>query len=68
VLVVLIMFLLQNGEPVQVSYLGVVGLVPLAMAMLLSAVAGAVLVGVAGVARVVQLRLRERRVRKSRPS
>jgi uncharacterized integral membrane protein len=39
-----------------VSYLGANGHLPLAVAMLMSAVAGALLVGIAGAARNLQLR------------
>jgi uncharacterized integral membrane protein len=66
VLLLLAIFLLQNGQRVQVSYLGANGHLPLALAMLLSAVAGALLVGMAGMARVLQLRHNVRRERKAR--
>ena len=61
VLLLLAVFLLQNGQRVQVSYLGADGHLPLAVAMLLSAVAGALLVLMAGAARVLQLRHTARR-------
>jgi uncharacterized integral membrane protein len=66
ILLMLAVFLLQNGQRVQVSYLGATFHLPLAVAMLLSAVAGALLVGMAGLARVLQLRRTVRRERKSR--
>jgi uncharacterized integral membrane protein len=56
VLLLLVIFLLQNGQSVEVSYLGANGHLPLAVAMLMSAVAGALLVGIAGAARNLQLR------------
>ncbi len=55
-LLLLAIFLLQNGQRVEVSYLGIHTRLPLAVAMLLSAVGGALLVATAGVARVLQLR------------
>lgn len=65
VLLLLAIFLIQNGQGVEISYLGANGHLPLAVAMLLSAVAGALLVASAGVARVLQLRHTARRVRKA---
>ncbi len=55
-LLILAIFLLQNGQRVQIDYLGTNSRLPLAVAMLLSAVAGALLVAAAGAARVLQLR------------
>jgi uncharacterized integral membrane protein len=55
-LVLLIVFILQNQEHVEVKFLGFDSTVPLGVAMLISAVAGGGLVGVAGLARVIQLR------------
>jgi uncharacterized integral membrane protein len=66
VLLLLAVFLLQNGQKVEVSYLGADGHLPLALAMLLSAVAGALLVLSAGAARVLQLRHAVRRERRAR--
>ncbi len=66
VLLLLAVFLLQNGQSVKISYLGANGHLPLALAMLLSAVAGALLVGIAGFARNLQLRHVARRERKAR--
>jgi uncharacterized integral membrane protein len=67
VLLLLAIFLLQNGQRVEVSYLGADGHLPLAVAMLLSAVAGALLVLIAGMARVLQLRRVVRRERHTSP-
>jgi uncharacterized integral membrane protein len=64
-LLLLAIFLLQNGQRVEVSYLGTSGRLPLAVAMLLSAVAGALLVATAGAARVLQLRHFARAERKA---
>ena len=63
VLLLLAIFLLQNGQRVQVDYLGTSTHLPLAVAMLLSALAGALLVATAGIARVLPLRHSERRLR-----
>jgi len=61
VLLLLAVFLLQNGQSVEVSYLGAHGHMSLAVAMLFSAVAGALLLGFAGAARNLQLRRVARR-------
>ena len=66
ILLLLAIFLLQNGQKVQISYLGAHGHLSLAVAMLLSALAGALLVGIAGFARNLQLRHVARRERKAR--
>ena len=63
VLLLLVVFLLQNSQKVQVSFLGADGHLSLAVAMLASAVAGALLVGIAGAARNLQLRRVARRRR-----
>jgi uncharacterized integral membrane protein len=63
VLLFLLIFILQNGQQVRVSFLGANGHLPLGVAMLLSAVAGALLVVLVGAARIVQLRLVARRHR-----
>ena len=55
-LVLLLVFVLQNLQRSQVHFLGLNGSLPLGLAMLVAATAGGVVVGVAGVARVVQLR------------
>jgi lipopolysaccharide assembly protein A len=63
VLLFLLIFILQNGQQVRVSFLGADGHLPLGVAMLLSAVAGALLVVLVGAARIIQLRLIARRHR-----
>lgn len=60
-LILLIVFILQNSGRVQVSYLGWSGSLPLGVAMLIAAVTGGVLVAIAGVARITQLRRVARR-------
>ncbi|MCW2706310.1 MAG: hypothetical protein JWM22_152 [Frankiales bacterium] len=66
VLLLIVIFLLENSQRVEVSYFGTTGHLPLAAAMLLSAVAGGVLVAAAGVARILQLRHTARRERRAR--
>ena len=60
-LVLLIIFLIQNAHTVNVSFLGGHLRVSLAVAMLTAAVAGALIAGVAGAARIGQLRRSGRR-------
>ena len=55
-LVLLLVFVLQNMQRSQVHFLGLDGSLPLGLALLVAATAGGVVVGVAGTARVVQLR------------
>jgi uncharacterized integral membrane protein len=57
VLLLLLIFILQNGRTVEVSYFGAHGHLPLGAALLLSAVAGVLLVALPGSARMVQLRI-----------
>ena len=64
ILLLLLIFILQNGATVQVSYLGAHGRLPLGVAMLLSAVCGVLLVVLAGAARISQLRATARRHRR----
>lgn len=61
ILVVLIVFMLQNTGSVEVTFLGLTGSVPLALALLIAAVGAAILTMIVGVARMTQLRRRIRR-------
>jgi uncharacterized integral membrane protein len=61
VLAVLLIFVLQNSGSVHVRFLGAHGTMSLAVAMLFSAVAGALLVALASGVRVLQLRRTARR-------
>ena len=63
-LILLIVFMLQNPTKVDVHFLGFVGTLPLGIALLIAAVGGGVVVGIAGVARVTQLRMNARRTRR----
>ena len=64
VLIVLIAFILQNQDYVQVKFFGLEGSVPLGMALFIAAVGGGVLVAIAGAARIIQLRVAAHRVRR----
>ena len=59
----ILVFILQNGQRVRVRFLMVNGTLPLGAALLLAALLGALLVLVAGAARVLQLRVVSRRHR-----
>ena len=65
VLLLLLIFILQNGRTVDVAYFGAHGHVPLGVALLLAAVCGALLVILAGAARMGQLRATARRHRRA---
>jgi uncharacterized integral membrane protein len=61
VLVLLLVFILENTQRVKVTYFGASGHLPLGVALLLAAVAGALIVGIVGSARIFQLRKRTKR-------
>jgi uncharacterized integral membrane protein len=61
VLVVLIVFMLQNTSSVEVTFLWMHGSLPLAIALLIAGVGAALLTMTVGVARITQLRRRFRR-------
>jgi len=63
VLVLLIVFILQNQVYVQVKFFGLEGSVPLGIALFIAAVGGGVLVAIAGAARIIQLRVATHRQR-----
>jgi uncharacterized integral membrane protein len=65
VLLLLLIFILQNGQDVGISYLGAHGHLPLGVALLLAAVCGVLLVVLAGTARISQLRAVNRRHRRT---
>jgi uncharacterized integral membrane protein len=64
VLLLLLIFILENGKKVDISYFGAHGHLPLGVALLLAAVLGVLLVVIPGTARIIQLRLVARRHRK----
>lgn len=65
VLLLLLIFILQNQHTVDVSYFGASGHLPLGVALLLAAVAGILLTALAGSARIMQLRATARRHRRA---
>jgi lipopolysaccharide assembly protein A len=65
ILLLLLIFILQNSTSVDISYLGAHGHLPLGVALLLSAVCGALLVILAGAARISQLRAVARQHRRN---
>lgn len=56
VLIFLLVFILQNLDEVEVHFLMFTGTVPIGVALLLSAIAGILMVAVPGVARMIQWR------------
>jgi uncharacterized integral membrane protein len=64
-LLLLAIFILQNTQKVRVSFFGWDGTAPLAATLLIAAVAGALVVACAGALRILQLRRRVKRERKS---
>jgi len=66
-LVVAVIFIIQNAHAANISFLGVHLLLPMAAALLLAAIAGALAMAAAGPARVTQLRqIIRRALRKAR--
>ncbi|MGZ5398662.1 MAG: LapA family protein [Nocardioides sp.] len=61
VLVLLIVFIVQNTDPVNVRFLGWEGETPLAVAMMVATAAGLFLATIAGSLRILQLRRRIKR-------
>jgi uncharacterized integral membrane protein len=63
VLLLLLVFILENQQNVSVAYFGAHAQLPLGVALLLAAVGGALLAVIAGTARIMQLRAHARRRR-----
>jgi uncharacterized integral membrane protein len=61
VLVFLLVFILTNGNDVNITFFGLHARLPLGVALVLSAVCGALLVLLAGIARIMQIRSRARK-------
>ncbi len=61
VLLVLLVFILQNPQRAEISFFGAHANPPVGVALLLAAVFGVLLVALPGTARIVQLRLLARR-------
>jgi uncharacterized integral membrane protein len=65
VLLLLLIFILENGQRANIAYFGAHGHLPLGVALLLAAVLGVLLVVIPGTGRIVQLRMVARRHRRS---
>jgi uncharacterized integral membrane protein len=64
VALLLLIFILENGQRVSISYFGAHGHLPLGVALLLAAVLGVLLVVIPGTGRIVQLRMTAHRHRR----
>jgi uncharacterized integral membrane protein len=64
VLLLLLIFILENGQRVSISYFGAHGHMPLGVALLLAAVLGVLLVVIPGTGRIIQLRMAAHRHRR----
>ena len=64
-LIVVVIFSIQNPHAVNISFLGVHLVLPLAVALFLAAIAGALAMAAAGTARITQLRRIIRRDRRN---
>lgn len=67
-LIVVIIFIIQNAHTVNISFFGAHLHLSLAVALLLAAIAGALLMAAAGTARITQLRRIMRRDRRNTPT
>jgi lipopolysaccharide assembly protein A len=67
-LVVILVFILQNQQSVQIKFLVFEGNLPLAIALLFALILGAVIVVAFGAARILQLRMVAGRARRKGPS
>ena len=65
VLILLLVFILENTESVKISFFGASGHLPVGVALLLAAIGGALLIGIVGTARILQLRRHVRRQRRT---
>jgi putative membrane protein len=65
VLLLLLVFILENGQQVNIGYFGAHGHLPLGVALLLAAVLGILLVVIPGAGRMMQLRRTARRHRRA---
>jgi len=67
-LVVILVFILQNQQSVEVTFLFAHGHLPLAVALLFALILGAVIVFAFGAARILQLRMVAGRARRKAPA
>ena len=65
VLIVVLIFIIENAHAVTITFFGAHLRVSLAVALLLAAIAGALIMAAAGTARITQLRIAMRRNRRS---
>ena len=63
VLILLLVFILENTQRVRIAYFGAGFHLPLGVALLLAAIGGALLTGIVAAARIMQLRRHVRRHR-----
>lgn len=68
VLVILLIFILQNTATVTIHFLGYSSGVPIAVALLLAAVCGVLLVAIPGTVRILQLRRTIKKLPGTRPN
>lgn len=68
VLLLLLIFILQNGQAAKVSFLGAHGSLPMGVALLLAAIFGVLLVALPGTVRILQLRSAGRHASTARPT
>lgn len=61
VLILLLIFILENTQSVKISFLGAGGHVAIGVALLLAAVGGALVIGMLGTARIAQVRRHAKR-------
>ncbi|MBC3190801.1 DUF1049 domain-containing protein [Pseudonocardia sp. C8] len=61
VLIFLLVFIVQNTEPVAINFLWMTGTLPTGVALLFAAIAGILLVAVPGTGRIMQLRREARK-------
>lgn len=64
VLLVLLIFILENGQKVEISFFGAHGHLPLGVALLMAAIFGVLVVVIPGAGRMIQLRMLAKRHRK----
>jgi lipopolysaccharide assembly protein A len=67
-LIVVMIFIIQNAHAVNISFLGAHLRLSLAVALVLAAIAGALIMAAAGTARITQLRRVMRRDRRTPPA
>ena len=65
VLLLLLIFILENGQRADIGFFGAHGHLPLGIALLLAAILGVLLVVIPGTGRIIQLRMLARRHHKT---